>query len=81
VELASAFYEFEAKAKKFGFFVPELDRMADSLEDMRPFKSSNALKESAKIIAEENEHEGKVIMFKPVSGPLFNENDELVAAL
>lgn len=36
--LAEKYYDFAAEARKHGFYVEELNRMEDSLYEMRPYK-------------------------------------------
>lgn len=46
--LVEKFYAFKSKAAKFNFYTPELERMAKSLMEIKPFTSNE--EDTAKVM-------------------------------
>lgn len=85
--LAAKFYEFKSEASKFGFYVPELNNMEQSLSDMRPFRETQDIQEKVETGLESHtlkktEDKGADIaawVFSKFSvNPVYDQDDNLV---
>lgn len=85
--LAAKFYEFKNEANKFGFYVPELNNMEQSLEVMCPFRKTQDVQEKVETglenhVQEKTEDKGADLaawVFSKFSiNPVYDKDDNLV---
>ena len=84
--LAAKFYNFKNEAVQYGFYVPELAHMEESLELMRPFQDSPVVKEKAVegYVCRGQKHTVENLVnldpwvFAKTEVPKYDEEDELV---
>lgn len=75
-ELAEKLYAFKSEADKYGFYVPETQKMVESLELMCPFNKNEQLDEKVKELAKDKKKVPFVESDEELHAPAFDDEDD-----
>lgn len=80
--LTAKFYDFKKEAEMYGFYVPELHKMEESLSLMRPYQETQEMhkktEEGFRNRTQKSDNNAATWVYAKT--PEFDDNDELVTA-